>query len=125
MLHLLDYPFDSQTIMKKRRGLKRELLSFGGNFLDKKVAILGGSTTKDITEILELFLLKNNIKPAFYESEFGQYWEDAIFDNPILEEFSPDLFYIHTSNRNLQYYPSPSSSKKEIDQSLSNEFTRY
>lgn len=125
MIHLLDYPFDSQLIMKKKKGLKRELLSTAGNFLNKNVAILGGSTTKDITEMLELFLLKNDIKPTFYESEFGQYWEDAVFDNSSLEVFSPDLFYIHTSNRNINYYPSPLSSQKEIDQSLLNEFKRF
>ena len=125
MFHSLDYPFDSKIIMKKRKSLKRELLSSERDFLDKRVAILGGSTTKNIKEILEIFLLNNNIRPTFYESEFGQYWEDAIFENKALEEFNPDLFYIHTNNRNLKNYPSSSGSQRDIEHLLLSEFNRF
>nr|MCR5054784.1 HAD family hydrolase [Lachnospiraceae bacterium] len=94
----LEYPFDSDYINKKRKSLKRQLLAEneGTKMLHKKIAVLGGSTTHDVVQILELFLLNQGIEPEFYESEYDQYWQDMMFDNPELMEFRPDLIYIHT-----------------------------
>ena len=80
MNKLLEYPFDSGLIRRKQKSIKRELLSAEG-LLEKKVAVLGGSTTHDIITMMELFLLRNGIKPSFYESEYGQFWQDAMFEN--------------------------------------------
>ena len=64
----LEYPFDPEWILKKKKALKRELLqNTQQTFLEKKIAILGGSTTCDIRDILELFLLNYGIRPCFYE----------------------------------------------------------
>ena len=76
----LEYPFDSEYIVKKKKSLKKKLLEDDSKkFLEKNIAILGGSTTSDIKLILELFLLNYGIKPNFYESEYNQYWQDAMF----------------------------------------------
>ena len=64
----LEYPFDAGYILSKKRRIKRELLESDKPFIEKNVAILGGSTTSEIKNILELFLLNNGIKPYFYES---------------------------------------------------------
>lgn len=53
----LEYPFDPGYIMKKRRSIKKELLKTDKPFIEKRIAVLGGSTTHDIIDILELFLL--------------------------------------------------------------------
>lgn len=108
------YPFDANYILAKKKRIKRELLAEGERFVDKKIAILGGSTTNDIKLILELFLLNQGIRPSFYESEYNKYYEDAVFDNAELEAFAPDLIYIHTSNRNITRYPQMSDSKSRI-----------
>ena len=50
-----------------------------------------------MVRILELFLLNQGIEPEFYESEYGMYWEDAMFGNEELNAFAPDMIYIHTS----------------------------
>ena len=47
------YPFDANYILAKKKRIKRELLAEGERFVDKKIAILGGSTTNDIKLILE------------------------------------------------------------------------
>ena len=103
----LEYPFDSDYILKKSKRIRRELLSqtsadqAGKTFLKKKVAVLGGSTTHDIIRILDLFLLDQGIEAEFYESEYAQYWQDAMFPNERLAEFAPDLILIHTTCRNI------------------------
>lgn len=115
----LEYPFDAEWILKKKKSIKRELmLKDGGAFIEKRIAILGGSTTNDIKNILELFLLNYGIKPSFYESEYNQFYEDGMFPNPVLEEFAPDIIYIHTSNRNISDYPAPTDTKDVVEQKI-------
>ena len=97
----LTYPFNSDEILFRRRRIRRELLSGGAAWLDKRVALLGGSTTHDIKDVLELFLLSHGIRAEFYESEYARYWQDAMFPNTELEAFKPDIIWIHTSLRNF------------------------
>ncbi len=120
----LQYPFDPQKILRRRKAIRKELLS-GASFLEKRVAVLGGSTTHDILEVLELFLLDHGIRPGFYESEYGQYWQDAVFGSPGLDAFRPDLVYIHTSVRNISCFPSLRQSPAEVDALLEKEFQRF
>ena len=95
----LDYPFDCSYLLSKKKKLKEELLSDGTLRTEKRIAVLGGYTTSNILLMLELFLLNQGIAPVFYESEFDQYYQDAMFPNAALEKFKPDIIYICTSNR--------------------------
>lgn len=121
----LEYPFDSKYIIKKKKSLKRELLESGSQFIEKRIAVLGGSTTHDIIMILELFLLNMGIKAEFYESEYSKFWEDVMFDNPELVSFKPDLIYIHTSNRNIRNFPKMGMENGDVDKCLENDFDYY
>ncbi|MBR2304321.1 MAG: HAD family hydrolase, partial [Ruminococcus sp.] len=103
----LQWPIDCGLIMKKKKSLKRQLLADGTSRIKKKIAVLGGSTTDDVVTILELFLLDRGIEPEFWQSEYACYWQDGVFGNPELEEFKPDVIYIHTSLRNLENRPTP------------------
>ncbi len=89
------------------------------------IAILGGSTTHDIKEMLELFLLYQGIRPVFFESEYAQYWQDAMFGNDELRSFKPDIIYIHTSNRNIQQWPEPDMTEKEIEVLLQKQYEHF
>ena len=120
----LEYPFDSSYIMKKSKSLKKALLSDGSDRIHKKIAVLGGSTTHDIIRILELFLLNYGIEPEFYESEYGQYWQDAMFPGE-LNDFNPDIIYIHTSNRNITDFPTMDDSKEAVDEKLQKTYQHF
>lgn len=125
MLLELQYPFDSEFILKKSKSLKRRLLEENTVRIKKKIAVLGGSTTHDVVRILELFLLNQGIEPEFYESEYGMYWEDAMFGNEELNAFAPDMIYIHTSLRNLRSFPEPSDSREAVEEKLAAEYGRF
>ena len=83
----LEYPYNGELLYQNKKKLKKQLLAQldEKSCLHKKIAILGGSTTRDIKLMLELFLLNYGIKPEFYESEFKQYYQDAMFPNQELE----------------------------------------
>lgn len=121
----LEYPFDASYIIKKKKSLRRQLLDTDAKFVEKKIAVLGGSTTHDITVILELFLLNMGIKASFYECEYAQYWEDVMFDNPELVDFDPDIIYIHTSNRNIRNYPQIGMSEQDVEALLDAEYAHF
>lgn len=125
----LEYPFDSEYILKKSKKIKKNLLeqaeSENRKLLKKKIAVLGGSTTHDIIRILELFLLDQGIEPEFYESEYAMYWQDAMFGNEELTAFAPDLIYIHTSSRNITYYPQISDSREAVIELEGKQFRHF
>lgn len=125
MNHLLEYPFTPELILKKKKSIKKHLLSLDKTYTHKNVAILGGSTTHDIAICLELFLLNQGIQPIFYESEYARFYEDAVFENKDLIAFKPDIIYIHTTNRNLSAYPHLQDNATDVEQLLTSEYTRF
>lgn len=121
----LEYPFDGEYILKKAKSLRRKLLEDGSVRLKKKIAVLGGSTTHDIIKILDLFLLNQGIEASFYESEFGQFWEDAVFGNEELNAFKPDLVFIHTGIRNIRQFPVLGESSRQVEELLENQYQYF
>lgn len=125
MMKELQYPFDASYILKKKKSIRRELLADGTIRIHKKIAVLGGSTTHDIIRMLELFLLDYGIEPEFYESEYNQYYQDAMFDPEELIKFAPDMIYIHTGFRNISELPNPSMSGVEVSELIDSEYSRF
>lgn len=112
----LNYPFDADLILKKKKSLKKILLENSSKYIEKKIAILGGQTTQNIKLMLELFLLNYGIKPIFYESEYNQYYEDGFFPNKELEAFAPDIIYVCTCIRNINEFPCLSDEENTVEE---------
>lgn len=121
----LNYPFDANLLLKKKKSIKRELLESKKILIQKNIAILGGSTTDAIKDMLEIFLLKEGIESIFYESEYNQYWQDAMFDPPELIEFKPDIIFIHTTTRNIINFPTIETAECEIEDLLAEQFEHF
>lgn len=121
----LNYPFDPSYIIKKRKSIKRELLADGSARIKKKIAVFGGSTTNEIINTLELFLLNAGIEAEFYESEYAQYEQDAVFPSEELLSFKPDIVFVHTTNRNIRNLPEVTDSKEIVEEKLKAEFARF
>ena len=121
----LEYPFDAGRILANRRKIRKELLSGSDSFAEKRIAVLGGSTTSGIVQALELFLLNQGIRPSFYESAYGKYYEDACFGSEALDAFRPDIIYIHTTNRNVTAYPALTDTEEDIRALLDAEAGRF
>ncbi len=123
-MNRFDYPFDPAYLLQKKRSIKRELLQKEG-LIEKKVAIMSGSTIGEIKNILELFLLENGIKPTFYEGAYALFYENLVFDDGSLKAFAPDILYIHTSVRNIKLWPDASDEPGQIEEKLSAEYSRF
>ena len=121
----LQYPFDSKYIIEKKKSIRRQLLSDGSDRFKKKIAVLAGSTSGDIVRVMELFLLNNGIEPEFYECEYAQYEQEALFPSEELINFQPDLIFLHTTNRNIRIWPEMADSKETVQEKLNSEFSRF
>ncbi len=124
ILRELRFPATAASILRKRQQLRKELLA-QPNLLQKRIAILGGSTTTEVRSMLELFLLAHGIEPAFYESGYNRYAEDVLFDNPQLTSFHPDIVFLHTGWQNVSEFPELLESGEEVEQRLCREIGRF
>ena len=125
MLKELSYPFDAKYIITKKKKIRRLLLDQDTQRVPVKIAVLGGSTTNDIILSLELFLLNYGIQPEFYESEYNQFYQEAVFPSDELIRFHPDIVYVYTTNRNIMSYPGISDSSDQVDGMLDAEYKKY
>ena len=123
--NLFEFPIDADYLMRKRKSLKRSLESDGAERVKKNIAILGGSSTQHITDILELFLLSKGITGTFYQSDYGCYVEDALFGEAKLSAFKPDIILIHSSRMNLTHIDLTDSSRSNFEQLLEDEVSKY
>ena len=125
LMEVLQYPFDAQLLLRTKKKIRRELLAAPEERMKKRIAILGGSTTAGIRDMLELFLLDQGIEPLFYESEYNRYREDILFGNPELSAFQPDLICIHTTTRNLNVLPELTDDAGTVDRKLNETFDSF
>ncbi|MDL2323928.1 HAD-IIIC family phosphatase [Ruminococcaceae bacterium OttesenSCG-928-A16] len=123
-MEMLQYPFDGAQVLQKKRALKKQLLQTPG-LIDKKIAIVGGSTVGEIKNMLELFLLNLGIRPTFWQGEYALFYQNVVFDDGSLAAFAPDILYIHTSNHNLRLWPNPADTPTEAAEKLNDEFAYF
>lgn len=123
-MNYFQYPIDTKVLLRKKVKIRREL-SEKSFLLKKKVAVLGGSTTNELVDQLNNFLLYYGISAEFYQSEYGQYWQDAMFGSDGLDNFSPDIIYIHTNWRNIEVFPEIDTSSSQVDALIESEYTRF
>lgn len=110
----IDQPIDPSLLLRKKHAIKQELLTQAG-LLEKRIAVLGGSTTAEVVDQLELFLLARGIRPTFYQSEYNRYYEDALYPGDDLVSFRPDLVYLHTGTVNINAFPRPGDNRAAVD----------
>src|SRR6201996_9380852 len=122
---MIDLDFcSSDDLLMQRRSLRRDLSAREG-LQPLRIAVLGGSTTDQIVNTLELFLLASGFRPEFHQSEYGRFYDDAVHDPHALIAFRPDLVYIHTSCRNVRNVPPISCTEEELPGYVAAELARF
>lgn len=121
----ISYPFNDHALVTKYKKIKKNLLASSSSFIQKRIAVLGGVTTNDVIKSLELFLLDNGIQPEFYQSEYNQYYQDAMFANAELEKFNPEIIYVCTSIHNITQFPSLEYTKDQVFSLIDEEYQKF
>mgnify|MGYP006146303535 FL=1 len=89
------------------------------------VAILGGSTTDLIKKTLSKLMLANKIKVNIYESNYNQFYFEAINISKKLKSFNPDIIYIHITNKNIEPFPKVEDSDAKISKLLKQNIEKF
>jgi FkbH-like protein len=121
-LNLNAIPLDEFIL--RRRGLRRQQL-MRADLKDIRIAVLGGTTTNELVDFLEIFLLKSGFRPAFYQSAYGRYYEDAVLEPEVIAAFKPDIVYIHTCSFNIQGFPPVNCAEADFASFVQAEVNRY
>lgn len=116
------YPLERLLI--KRKSIRKQLLE-SANLKDIRIAVLGGSTTNEVVDLLELLLLDSGFRPAFFQSEYGRYYEDAVLEPHLVADFKPDLVYIHTGIQNVQAFQPVACTEADFPGFVAAELSRY
>jgi FkbH-like protein len=113
-----------EDILLQRKRLRRDLLACK-DLKEVRIAVLGGSTTNELVDMLEILLLQNGFRPTFHQSEYGRFYEDATLEPQIISAFKPNLVYLHTSYANIRRFPSPSSGEDDLQALVEDEVNKY
>jgi FkbH-like protein len=113
-----------EEILMKRKGLRRKL-SARDHLKPIRIAVLGGSTTNELVDLWELWLLESGFAPVFYQSEYGRFYVEAVHDPEKLVAFQPDIVYVHTSYKNLQGFAPLQATEPELDEQVKRELGRF
>ncbi len=78
--------YSAIDLLQKRKRLCRELRSSAG-LRSIRIAVLGGTTTNELVDLLELVLLAGRFDPVFYQSDYNRFFEDAVLEPEKLKAF--------------------------------------
>src|SRR5688500_11486904 len=70
-----------------------------------KIAILGGSTTHQLVDLLDLCLCAGRIRAEIYEADYGVMRQEILDPSSGLHEFRPDFVIIASGFRDLGRRP--------------------
>ena len=84
-----------------------------------KIAVVGSITTKQLTDLLDLYLQPGRVNAEFYESDYGTVHQEFLDPTSGLHIFRPDFVLIIPTWRDLQGRPllndSPESVRIKVD----------
>ncbi len=111
-------------LLIRKKSLRRSLAAREG-LQPIRIAILGGTTTSEVVTLLDLWLLESGFAPAFYQSEYGRFYVDAVHDTRKLIDFKPDVVYVHTSVVNIQEFAPLHALEPEFQECVRREVNRF
>jgi FkbH-like protein len=114
----------THDLLSRRKGIRRRLVRTEG-LRPVRIAVLGGSTTNEVVELLDILLLASGFLPAFHQSGYGRYYEESVVDPGGLIAFAPDVVYLHTSYLNVRATPSLDCPESVFQNHVRAEVARY
>jgi FkbH-like protein len=116
--------FSLNDLLLQRRKLRRQLLE-RSDLKDIRIAVLGGSTTNEVVDLVEILLLQEGFRPTIHQSEYGRFYEDSVLEPQEIADFKPDLIYVHSSFVNVRSMPPVSCGEEEFQPYIEAELNRY
>ena len=87
-----------------------------------KLAILGGFTTHQLRDLVELYLFAAGVSVEIYESDYGVFRQEILDPSSALYEFAPNVVFLATHWRNIGHLPALSDSPRRVGDLLEAEY---
>jgi FkbH-like protein len=95
---------DYSSLMKLRRFLPDEAFAANAGRV-VRLAILGGPTTIQLRQLIELFLASEGIAAEIYEAEYGLFRQEILTPGSGLDAFGPEIVFLATGARDVTRLP--------------------
>jgi FkbH-like protein len=93
--------------------------------LTPRIAVLGSMTTRQLVDLLDLYLQSGRIAAEFYESDFGTLHQEFLDPTSGLYQFRPDFVLIVTSWRDLKERPEFNDAQEAVRRKVDSEIARW
>ena len=105
---------DYTTATSLHRLLKQIRQSSPSKNRTLKIAVLGSVTTKQLIDLIDLYLQTGRIEGQFYEADYGTIHQEFLDPSSGLHQFQPDYVLIVPTWRDLQEKPQLNESRDAI-----------
>jgi len=109
---LIDY----SSLMKLRRFLVDSAPAAGSESNSLRLAILGGPTTIQLRQLIEVFAAAEGIALEIYEAEYGLFRQEVFTPGSGLDEFQPQVVFLATSARDVTRFPVVGQDEESVAQ---------
>jgi FkbH-like protein len=117
---LLDY----SSLMKLRRYLRPRQAGEGATGT-LRLAILGGPTTTQLRQFVEIFLASEGIAVEVYEGDYGLFRQEILTPGSGLDEFGPQVIFLATGARDVSRIPSINMDEEAVSRIADEEFNDW
>jgi FkbH-like protein len=90
-----------------------------------KIAVLGSMTTRQLTDLLDLYLQSGRVDAEFYESEYATIHQEFLDPTSSLHRFQPDFVLIVTSWRDLKERPELNDGQDVVRRKVDSEIATW
>ncbi len=71
----------------------------------RRLAILGGPTTLQLRQLIEVFLAGEGIAVEVYEADYGLFRQEILTDGSGLDNFAPEIIFLAIDARDVRHLP--------------------
>ncbi len=90
-----------------------------------RLAVLGGPTTLQLTELLKIFLDSAGIAAQYYEGEYGLFRQEILTPGSGLDRFHPKVIFLATGVRDLPGISAAGTNGQDVARKLESEFADW
>ncbi len=90
-----------------------------------RIAVLGGPTTSQLVELIEIFLAGAGIQAEIFEGEYGLFRQEILAPGSALDSFRPQVIFLATGASDVALRPDLSTGAAEISQLLEAELANW
>jgi FkbH-like protein len=80
-----------------------------------RLAIVGGPTTLQLRQLIEIFLAAEGIPAVIFEGEYGLFRQEILNPNSALDSFKPDILFLAVGMRDVVRFPPIEATSAEAD----------